>query len=56
MELFPELKCLYFEGNGLRRMTGLETNKMMRTLNLHENIIKKIEGIDHMDDLRTLQL
>ena len=56
MHLFPELKCLYFEGNGLTKMTGLEENKMMRTLNLHENIIKKMEGIDHMDDLRTLQL
>jgi len=26
MELFPELKCIYFEGNGLRKMTGMETN------------------------------
>jgi len=56
MELFPELKCIYFEGNGLRRMTGLETNVQMRSLNLHENIIKKIEGIEAMDDLRTLNL
>jgi len=28
----------------------------MRSLNLHENIIKKIEGIEAMDDLRTLNL
>ena len=26
MNLFPELKCLYFEGNGCKKIEGLETN------------------------------
>jgi dynein assembly factor 1, axonemal len=56
MHLFPELKCLYFEGNGLRQMTGLEACVEMRTLNVHENIIQKMEGMQTMTDLRTLQL
>lgn len=56
MHLFPELKCLYFEGNGLRSMLGLEACPQMRTLNIHENIITKMEGLQTMVDLRTLQV
>jgi len=56
MHLFPELKCLYFEGNGLRSMLGLEACPQMRTLNVHENIITKMEGLQTMIDLRTLQV
>lgn len=56
MNLFPELKCLYFEGNGLSSMLGLEAQKEMRSLHLHENCIQKMECLEHMDDLRTLSL
>jgi hypothetical protein len=45
MHLFPELKCLYFEGNGLNSMKGLEECKELRTLNIHENILTVMEGM-----------
>ena len=45
MELFPNLKALYFEGNGLEKLTGLETNTELRCLYVHENCISKIEGL-----------
>ena len=56
MDLFPELKCLYFEGNGLASMVGIENCPMMRSLHLHENCIKKIESLEPLTDLRTLAL
>jgi len=34
MHLFPELKCLYFEGNGLKKIEGLETNTQLVSLYL----------------------
>lgn len=56
MDLFPELKCLYFEGNGLGSMLGLEHQTMMRSLHLHENCIQKMECLENMTDLRTLSI
>lgn len=34
MDLFPELKCLYWEGNGVARIRGLETNTQLIALYL----------------------
>ena len=34
MHLFPDLKCVYFEGNGFTEMTGLENNSQMMSLML----------------------
>lgn len=34
MDLFPELKCLYWEGNGVQRIRGLETNTQLIALYL----------------------
>ena len=56
MHLFPDLKCLYFEGNGVKKIEGFENNSKMMALFLHENCISKIEGLEHMKDLRTLNL
>ncbi len=56
MELFPELKSLYFEGNGLSSLTGLEQNPELRCLYVHENCITKIEGLDNCGKLANLNL
>ena len=32
MEQFTDLKCVYFESNGLRSLKGLEENRMMMSL------------------------
>jgi len=52
MEQFKDLKCLYFEGNGCKSMTGLEENVKLRSLYLQENLIRTIEGLDTLKDLR----
>ena len=39
MELFPDLKCLYFEGNGIDKIQGLTTNVLLMSLFLQENLI-----------------
>jgi len=56
MHLFPDLKCLYFEGNGMSVISGLETNTEMMSLMLQENLIRKMEGFHTMSQLRTLNL
>ena len=56
MELFPELKTLYFEGNGLGEISGLETNSRLRCLYLHENCIQRMEGMDGLVELANLNL
>ena len=56
MEKFPELKALYFEGNGLEELSGLETNTALRCLYVHENCISKIEGLDNLCNLANLNL
>ena len=56
MDMFPELECLYFNGNGCREMTGLETNVKLKSLYLQENAIKKIEGIENLVNLDSLCL
>lgn len=53
---FIDLKCLYFEGNGCRAMTGLEDCTKLRSLFLQENIIQKMEGMDTLKDLVILNL
>jgi hypothetical protein len=56
MELFPDLKCLYWEGNGSTTISGLESNVEMVSLYLQENCIKRIEGLSTLSRLHTLQL
>lgn len=56
MHLFPELKCLYFEGNGIKKIEGLETNVQLVSLYLQENLISRIENIHTLSNLHTLQL
>jgi len=56
MECFPDLKCLYFECNGCRAMTGLETNSKLKSLFLQENLITKIEGLSNHPSLAVLNL
>lgn len=34
MQLFPELKCLYWEGNGTTHISGLEANTEIVSLYL----------------------
>lgn len=40
MDLFPQLKTLYFEGNGLSEISGLENNGELRCLYVHENCVQ----------------
>lgn len=56
MELFPELKTLYFEGNGLVSLHGLESNPQLRCLYVHENAILKMEGLQNCTLLCNLNL
>ena len=56
LDQFTELKCLYFEGNGCKSLTGLETNYRMRSLFIQENMIAKMEGLDNLNELRQLNL
>lgn len=57
MHLFPDLKCLYFEGNGLVDINNsLETNTKLMSLMLHENLIKKMEGFHTLTNLKVLNL
>jgi len=56
MHLFPDLKCFYFEGNGVKKIEGFELNTKMMALYIHENCIQKMEGLDTMVELRTLNL
>lgn len=37
-------------------MLGLEENTQMRSLFIQENVIKKIEGLDNLKDLRQMNL
>ncbi len=46
-DLFPGLKCLYFQTNGCKNMLGLEKNTKLMTLYLQENCISKIEGLNN---------
>lgn len=57
MHLFPDLKTLYFEGNGLVEVAdALLTNTKLMSLMLHENMIKKMDGFHTLSNLRTLNL
>lgn len=56
MEHFPDLRCLYFEGNGIKKIQGFATNGKMRCLYLQENLIDKIEGLENMPILYQLNL
>ena len=56
MELFPELKTLYFESNGCNEISGLEHNAKLRCLYLHENCIEKIKGLEGCLALTNLNL
>ena len=56
MELFPQLKMLYFEGNGCDSLLGLESNPELRCLYIHENAIMRIEGLENQTKLANLNL
>ena len=56
MELFPQLKMLYFEGNGCDSLLGLEQNPELRCLYIHENCIQRIEGLQNQRFLANLNL
>ena len=56
MNLFPDLKCLYWEGNCVQKISGLESNTELLSLYLQENMIRKIEGLSTLSKLHTLQL
>jgi dynein assembly factor 1, axonemal len=56
MENFPHLKCLYFEGNAITTMAGLETNVELLSLYLHENCINQIAHISNLKNLKVLNL
>ena len=56
MELFPELKALHLQTNGINAIEGLENNTMLRCLYLHENCISKMEGLSTLKKLVNLQL
>lgn len=56
MELFPMLKALYFEGNGLSSLLGLENNPELRCLYAHENCVTKMEGLQNSRLLVNLNL
>ena len=56
MDLFPDLKCLYFESNGCVEISGLEHCPKLVCLYLHENCISKIENLDNQAAVRVLNL
>jgi hypothetical protein len=56
MDIFPNLKCLYFQLNGLRSLYGLEKNTNLISLFVQQNFIKKIEGLESQVNLRVLNL
>lgn len=47
---------MYFEGNGLEEISGLETNSELRCLYLHENILQEMQGLDSLSKLSNLNL
>ena len=53
---FPHLKCLYFEGNAVESLDGLQTNTELVSLYLHENCIRKMEHLNNLVNLRVLNL
>ena len=56
LHIFPELKCIYIEGNCIQKLEGFETNTQLRCLYIHENSIEKIEGLENNEELRNLNL
>lgn len=42
MDMFPKLKCLYFNTNGCKSFLGLENCTNLLNLYLHDNCIGKI--------------
>ena len=56
MELFPNLKTLYFEGNGLTEISGLEAQGELRCLYVHENCVSEMSGLEHLVKLSNLNL
>lgn len=57
MHLFPDLKCLYFEGNGLTEIgDSLETCTKLMSLMLHENLLRKVDGLHTLTNLKVLNL
>lgn len=56
MEHFPHLKCLYFEGNAVTSLYGLQTNVELVSLYMHENCIRKMEHLNNLVNLKVLNL
>lgn len=47
---------LYLEGNGIKKIEGLEKLTNLRCLYLQENVIKKIEGLETLENLVNMNL
>jgi dynein assembly factor 1 len=56
MEHFPHLKCLYFEGNAVVSLDGLQLNRELVSLYMHENCIRKMEHLSTLRNLKILNL
>ena len=56
MEHFPHLKCLYFEGNAVVSLDGLQLNRELVSLYMHENCIRKMEHLSTLQNLKILNL
>lgn len=56
MENFPHLKCLYFEGNAVESLDGLQFNPELVSLYMHENCIRKMEHLNNLVNLKVLNL
>ncbi|KAJ3310310.1 Dynein assembly factor 1, axonemal [Boothiomyces sp. JEL0838] len=62
LDLYTGLKSLWLEGNGISKIENIETienlDKLEKldTLNVGNNLIKKIKGLGNLKQLKTLQI
>lgn len=56
MSQYANVRCLWFQGNGLGEMKGLSSLRELRTLYLHENAIEMLEGLESLVNLRVLNV